>query len=139
MTTVRRVQILGEAPADLVEDQADQRLGAADVGGRHDKVERRRLLLPGDVGDAPVAAPRHLRHDRIAVEPEERHCGGEHAGALVVGLVEQLPRGRGDDGMRAAACRDARVVIIATSVVSIGRLGSDRNDATPASVLSVSA
>ena len=31
------------------------------------------------------------------------------------------------------------VVIIAISVVSIGRLGSDRNDATPASVLSVSA
>ena len=46
MPAVRRVQILGETPADLVEDQADQRLGAADVGGRHDKIERGRLLAP---------------------------------------------------------------------------------------------
>ena len=44
MPAVLRVQILGQAPADLVEDQADQRLGPADVGGRHDEVERRRPL-----------------------------------------------------------------------------------------------
>ena len=37
------------------------------------------------------------------------------------------------------ACPRCGVVIIARSVVSIGRFGSDRKLATPASVLSVSA
>ena len=46
---------------------------------------------------------RHLGDDRIAVEPEKAHGGGEHAGALVVGLVQQLPRSGGDDGMRPVA------------------------------------
>ena len=46
--------------------------------------------------------PRHRRHDRIAVETKERHRGGEHAGALVVALVQKLARRAGDDGMHAA-------------------------------------
>jgi hypothetical protein len=51
------LQILGQAAADLVEDQADQRLGAVDVGRRHDEVERRRAVCPPTmIGDAPVAA-----------------------------------------------------------------------------------
>ena len=60
------VQLLGQAPADLVEDQAHQRLGAADVGGRHDEVERGRPLVLDQVADAPVAPARDLarRPDR---------------------------------------------------------------------------
>src|SRR3546814_20208489 len=38
------VELFGESAADLVEDQADQRLGPADVGGRDEKLERNRLL-----------------------------------------------------------------------------------------------
>ena len=76
--------------------------------------------------------------DRIAIEAEERHGGREHARSLIVGFVEQLARGRGHDGMRPASPR-CGVVIIACSVVSIGRLGSERKAATPASVLSASA
>ena len=44
----------------------------------------------------------HRRHDRIAIKTEERHRGGEHAGALVVALVQKLARRAGDDGMDAA-------------------------------------
>jgi hypothetical protein len=36
-------QKYSQTPADLVEDQAHQRLGAADVGWRHDVVKRNRL------------------------------------------------------------------------------------------------
>ena len=46
MAPVLGVQFLGQTPADLVEHQADQRLGAADVGGRHDEVERGRPSRP---------------------------------------------------------------------------------------------
>src|SRR3546814_2332632 len=49
------VELFGESAADLVEDQADQRLGPADVGGRDDKIERDRLLRLDEIGDAPVA------------------------------------------------------------------------------------
>src|SRR3546814_17499348 len=35
-------QFLGQAAADLVEDQADERLGAADVRRRDDEIERDR-------------------------------------------------------------------------------------------------
>ena len=33
------LEFFGQATADLVEDEPDQRFGAADVGGRHDQVE----------------------------------------------------------------------------------------------------
>ena len=132
------LQILGQAAADLVEDQADQRLGAADVGGRHDEVERRRPRSADEVGDAPVAAARHLGDDGIAIEAEEGHGGRQHARALVVGFVEQLARREATTGCGPASPR-CGVVIIAASVDSIGRFGSDRKAATPASVLSASA
>ena len=89
----------GEAAADLVENKPDQRLGAADVGGRHDQIERDRLLGRDQVGDAPVAGLGVPRNGRIAIEVEEAHRGREHAGAFVLGLVEQLARGRGDHGV----------------------------------------
>ena len=95
-----RLQILGQAAADLVQQQPDQRLGAIDVRWRHHEVERGWPLAANDVADSPVAAARDLRDDRIAVEAEKRHGGGQHAGALVVGFVEQLARSAGDDGMR---------------------------------------
>ena len=56
MPAALRVQFLGEAPADLIEDQADQRLGPADVGRRHDEVERHGMLGLDQIADAPVAA-----------------------------------------------------------------------------------
>ena len=86
------MQVLGQSPADLVEDQADQRLGAIDVRRRHDEVECGRTLACDDVADPPVAAPRHLGDHGIAIEAEERHGRAEHAGPLVVGLVQQLAR-----------------------------------------------
>ena len=89
----------GEAAADLVENKPDQRLGAADVGGRHHEIERDRLLGYDQVGDPPVAGLGGPGDGRIAIKTEEAHRGREHPGALVLGLVEQLPRGRGDHGV----------------------------------------
>ena len=42
------------------------------------------------------------RDHGIAVEAEKRHGGREHAGALVLALVQELARGARDDGMHAA-------------------------------------
>src|SRR5690242_2018674 len=95
-----RLQILRQAPADLVEDQPHQWLGPADVGGRHHEIERDRSLALDEVADAPVAAARHLRHDGIAIETKERHRRGQYTRALVLALVEQFPRRGGDDRMR---------------------------------------
>ena len=78
MPAVFGVQFLGEPPPDLVEDQPDQRLGAVDVGWWHHEVEADRPRLRDQIGDAPVAAVRHLGHHGIAVKPEKRHRGGEH-------------------------------------------------------------
>ena len=71
-------------------------------------------------------------HDRIAIKSEERHGGREHARALVLALVQKLARRltrRPDATPLSPRCG---VVIIARSVVSIGRFGSDRKLATPA-------
>src|SRR3546814_2919010 len=38
-----RVQLLGQAAPDLVEDEPDERLGPADVGWRNDQIERHRM------------------------------------------------------------------------------------------------
>ena len=100
MTPVLGMQVLRQPPADLVEHQADQRLGAADVGGRNDEIERRRAIVGDEIRDAPVAAPRHLGDDGIAIEAEERHGGRKHAGALIVGFVQELARRGGHNGMR---------------------------------------
>ncbi len=44
------VQFLGQPPADLIEDQANERLGAVDVGWRHDEVEADWLLAADKIG-----------------------------------------------------------------------------------------
>ena len=71
MAAALGVQILGQAPADLIEDQPDQRLGARNVGGRHHEIERRRPRSADDVGDAPIATPRDRGDDWIAIEAEK--------------------------------------------------------------------
>ena len=69
------LEVFGQSPADLVENQADERLGAADVRRRHHEVERCRPFALDEVTDPPIAARRHLGNDRIAIEPEEAHGG----------------------------------------------------------------
>ena len=118
-------QLFGQTAANLVEDQAHKRFCAADVRGRHDKVQRRRRHSLHQIADAPIALARDGRHDRIAIETKERHGGGEHAELAMTGCTPRSPR--------------CAVVIIARSVISIGRRGSERKLATPARVLSDSA
>ena len=86
------MQVLGQPAADLIEDQAHQRLGPADVGGRHDEVERAAARPRRDRRCASRTA-RDLRHDGIAVKAEERHGGRQHARAFVLALVQELARG----------------------------------------------
>ena len=74
------------------------------------------------IADPPVAAARHLGDHRIAIEPEEAHGRREHAGALVLGLVEKLPGGRRHDRDAARSPR-CGVAIMACSVFSIGARG----------------
>ena len=62
----------------------------------------------------------------------------QHAGPFVVRLVQEFARGGGDDGMDAGLA-EMRRPHHRRSVDSIGRLGSERKLATPASVLSASA
>ena len=94
-----RLQVLGEATADLIEDQADQRLGPVDVRWRHHEVKCGWMLAANHVGDTPVAATGDLGHDGIAIQAEERHRCRQHPGALVIGLVEQFAGGAGDHRM----------------------------------------
>ncbi len=96
-----RVQVFGQAPPDLIEDEADERLGPDDIRWRHDQIKRRRLIAADQLADAPVTAPRHLGDNGIAVEAQERHGGRENAGALIVRLVEEFARGTGNHGMGA--------------------------------------
>ncbi|MNI39454.1 hypothetical protein D3C73_936360 [compost metagenome] len=100
----------GQTPSDLVEDQTDEGLGAADVRRRYDEVERDRRSCVHKVGDAPITGRGRLRHDRIAVEAEERHRRGQDARAFVLRLVQHLPRRRRDDGMNHRIFRDAEMV-----------------------------
>src|SRR3546814_5162735 len=78
---------------------SDLRLGAADVGGRHDQIERDRRLALDQIGNAPITARRDGRDGWIPVEAEERHRRGQHAGAFVLRLVEHLPCRRCDNRM----------------------------------------
>ncbi len=95
-----RLQVFGQATADLIEQQSHQRLGAVDVGGRHDEVKRDRLIASHNIADAPVGAACDFGHDRIAIQAEKRHRRRQHAAALVLGLVAQLARGAGNDRVR---------------------------------------
>src|SRR3546814_8180940 len=45
------------------------------------------------IGNAPVAARRDVRHGRVAIEAEERHGGAEDARPLILRLVQHLARG----------------------------------------------
>jgi hypothetical protein len=85
----------GKGFADLFAE-----LGPADVGRRHHEVERCRPVARDQIDDAPIAPAGHPRHHGVAIESQERHGGGENAGTLVVGLVQELPRRRCDDRMR---------------------------------------
>jgi len=71
MPAVLPMQLFRQAPADLIEQQADERLGPADVGRGHHNVECRWPVAGDQVDDAPVAAAGHPRHHRIAVEAQE--------------------------------------------------------------------
>ncbi len=102
-------QFLGQPPADLVEDQADERLGAVYVGWRHDQIERDRPAAADQIGNAPVAACRHSRHHGIAVEAEKGHGCGKDAAALVLALVQQLAGRRRDDWMNARLAEMRRI------------------------------
>jgi hypothetical protein len=95
------IEILGEPPSDLVEDQADERLGAADVAGRHDEIERGRTVPRHQIGNPPFGPARHRRDDGVAIQAEKGHGGRKHPRAFIVRFVQQFLRGRGDDGMHA--------------------------------------
>jgi hypothetical protein len=82
------------ASADLIEHQPNQRLGAADVGGRHHEIEGDRTFSGNEIDNPPVATRRHRGHDWIAIEPEKTHGGRKHARAFILGFVEQLSRCR---------------------------------------------
>jgi hypothetical protein len=69
MPAVLCVQFLRQAAADLIEDQANQRLRPANVGGRDDEIECRRPADFDKIGDPPIASARHLGDDRIAIYP----------------------------------------------------------------------
>ena len=102
-------QFLRQPPADLVEDQADERLGAVYVGRRHDQIERDGLAAADQIGNAPVASCRHPRHHGIAIEAEKRHGGAQYARPFVLGFVQQLAGRRRDDGMNACLAEMRRI------------------------------
>src|SRR3546814_5947536 len=77
------VELLGQPPPDLVENEADERLGAADVRWRDDEVERGGMIGFDEIGNAPVAARRDRRHGRVTIEAKKAHRRGENAAALV--------------------------------------------------------
>src|SRR3546814_15816298 len=70
--TVLGMQMFGQPAADLVEHKTDQRLGAADVGGRHDQIERDRRLALDQTGNAPITARRDGRDGWIPRSEERR-------------------------------------------------------------------
>ena len=97
------VQFLRQAPADLVEYQSNKRFRPADVGRRHNEIERHWLIIFDKVSNPPVASARHSRDHRIAVETEKGHGGRKHARPLVLAFVQQFARGPRHDGMRLVA------------------------------------
>ncbi len=99
LNAVGAVERLGEAPADLVEDQANERLRPRNVRRRHHEVQRYRMLGSDQVSDAPVATRGDFGHRGIAVQAEERHGRGQHARAFVIALVEDFARSGCHHGM----------------------------------------
>jgi hypothetical protein len=101
-------EALGQPPSDLVQDQPHQRLRAADIRGRDDKVEADGMVGLDQVADAPVAARGNQRRNRIPIEPEKRHCRRQHARAFIIALVQKLARGLGHDGVHATLTKVRR-------------------------------
>ena len=58
-------QTIGQTTADLVEDEANQRLGPGDIGKRNDQVEGDRVLGVHQVGDALIASHGRRGHDWV--------------------------------------------------------------------------
>ena len=117
---------LGEAAPDLVEHQADERPRAVDVARRHDEVEADRRVGVHEVGDAEVARRRVPGDDRVAVEAEARHRGGDDAGELVLALVEHLARGLRDERDAGPSAGGASQSIRSRVSICV-RAGSERN------------
>ncbi|MNL05147.1 hypothetical protein D3C87_1257300 [compost metagenome] len=132
---VRAVKRFGEAPTDLVEDQANQRLGAADVGRRHHQVQRNRMLGRDQVRDVPVAARGDLGHRGVAVQAEERHSGGQHTRALVLALVEDFARSRGHHRMHFIRQMPRGHHATQRDLEGTGRIGQEIGDAAQRLVL----
>ena len=103
-------EALGQATADLVEHQPHQRFGPGDVRWRDDQVEGHRDWGVDEVGDPPVAGAGGQGDGRIAIEAQERHRRGEDPAALVLGLIEDLARRAGDDGVNLGRVRRAQMV-----------------------------
>src|SRR3546814_18910298 len=66
MAVPLRGQLLGQPPPDLVEDEADERLGPRDVARRHDQIQRRRSLSLDQIRYAPLAGPLDLQLGRAS-------------------------------------------------------------------------
>ncbi len=138
MAAVLGVQLLGQAAANLVQHQPDQRFGAADIGGWYDQIEGGGPARRKPDPRSPVAPARDLRHDGIAVRGRRRKDMA----------VESTPERSLSDLLSSSRAAEAttgcgpfgprwQVVIMARSVASMGRFGSERKPATPARVLSV--
>ncbi|CRX12436.1 hypothetical protein PAERUG_P64_East_of_England_6_01_14_03954 [Pseudomonas aeruginosa] len=126
---VGAVERFGEATPDLVEDQANERLRPRNVRRRHHQVQRYRMLGSDQIGDAPVAARRDFGHRGIAVQAEERHGRAQHAGTLVVRLVEHFARRRCNDRMRPIAEVRRGHHAVQGQLERTGRVGQEVGDA----------
>jgi len=62
------MELFGETLTDLVEDKADQRLGATDVGRWHNQIKGDRMLAFDEVDDAPIGRGGDGRHGRVAIQ-----------------------------------------------------------------------
>ena len=129
------IERFSKPPPDLVENQPDQGLGAANVRRRHHQIQRYRMLGGNQVGDAPVAARRDFRHRGVAVQAEERHGGGEHARPLVVRLVQDFPRGGRNNRVRRIAQVLRRHHPVQRQLERASRIGEEISDAPQRLVL----
>ncbi len=103
-------ELFGQPAADLIENQPHERLGARNIRWRDDQIERNGPCCIDQIGNPPIASRRGRSNGGIAIKPEERHGRGKHAGAFVVGFVEDFASGGGDDGMDDGLFRRAQMV-----------------------------
>jgi hypothetical protein len=128
------VKIFGQPPADLVEHEAHERLGPTDVRGRHHEIQCCWLSARDDVSDAPIAPGRDGGNDRIAVEANDMAVESTPERSL----SDLLSSSRAALAMTGCDPFSPRcgVVIMADSVDSIGRRGSDKRRRDAGLVLS---